>query len=239
VISRRLAMTMFGTTNVIGRGYPKSKPERTIVGVAEDARAVQLEFGGGQQYTPHDWKAARSRALVIRAKANVTGLTAPLKDAALAQSQRFVPEVRLVKTQYTETLSERRNFAIGVNALSCLTLLLATLGIFSVISYGINLRRKEIGIRIALGGQGWSLLTLLLRQLALPVAGASGLGMALGFIITKTIETQNPNASTLIALDPVLLVAVVGIVAVAVVVATIVPVRRAFRIDVLESLRHE
>jgi hypothetical protein len=88
-----------------------------------------------------------------------------MENSARNTDDGFNPEVRLVKTIYEDRLRDERNRGLAVAGLAGLTLLLASLGIFSVVSYGVTLRRKEIGIRLALGAGRRSIARLLMKNL--------------------------------------------------------------------------
>jgi predicted permease len=241
LISRRVAMAMFGSLDIAGSGYPRSKPLATIAGVVEDARVVRIEeTEGGQMYMPLNWKEAsgqaQGHALLVRARSNVERLVTPIVSAARLHDERFVPQVRLVKTEYENRLRDERNRSLAVSALGSVSLLLASLGIFSVVSYGAALRRKEIGIRLALGANGRVIVGLLIEQLMRPVLIATAVGLAIGLIVGKIVQTEQANIRLF---DPGLLIFLAVVVLFSGAAASLIPTLRALRSDVLQALRHE
>jgi predicted permease len=238
IVSRRLATALYDSVNVIGRSFPKSKPKYTIVGVVEDARVATLDDSrGAQAYFPINWNEDRPRALVVRARGQVENLIALLKNTARSYDGRAVPEVRLLQSRYDEIVADRRTFTAVATGLASLSLALASLGIFGVVSYGASVRRKEIGIRLALGASRASVFKCLGDPLLAPVLLATVAGLGGGFVLTKIVESQNPGTSNLIAVDPLLFAGVVLMVAVCVVAAITAPTVRASRTDVVEALR--
>jgi putative ABC transport system permease protein len=134
------------------------------------------------------------------------------------------------------SLAERR-FSMEIVGLFALTaLLLAALGVYGVISYMVNERTHEFGIRVALGAQRTNLLSMVLRQgLGLALAGtAVGLVAALiaSQAMTGLLYGVRPT-------DPMTFFGVAVLLIVVALVACYIPARRAFRVDLMSALRHE
>src|SRR5439155_11150994 len=92
VISRRLAMEMYGTLDVIGKGFPKNRPQETIVGIVGDARLAQSEDPNGAAfYAPLNPKRS-SRTLIARAKANPEHLLPLMRESARAYDDKILPD---------------------------------------------------------------------------------------------------------------------------------------------------
>jgi ABC-type antimicrobial peptide transport system permease subunit len=117
-----------------------------------------------------------------------------------------------------------------------MALLLGVVGIYGVIAYAVSQRRREIGIRLALGAQPGSLRGMFVRHaLVLAMIGATiGLGAAVG--LTRLMASLLYDVSPL---DPVTYVAVAVVLMGAAVVASYLPARRAARVDPVEALRAE
>lgn len=123
---------------------------------------------------------------------------------------------------------------VGLFAL--LALVLAVTGVYGVLAYGVSRRQREIGVRMALGASPGGVVTLVLRRgLAIAAAGAAG-GLLAAVLLTRYLASLLVDVSNL---DP--LVFAVGTLALvaAAITASLIPARRAARLDPLRSLRTE
>jgi predicted permease len=121
-------------------------------------------------------------------------------------------------------------------AFSAIGLALVIIGVFSVMGYTVALRTREIGIRVALGAQQKSILSLVLFNGFRLVAVGIGLGLVASYALTRFLATQIPGVS---ATDPATFAAVVAIVVSTGLTACLLPARRAAQTDSLTALRHE
>jgi ABC-type antimicrobial peptide transport system permease subunit len=115
-------------------------------------------------------------------------------------------------------------------------LLLALLGVYGVLAYSVTLRRREFGIRIALGSGKSALTGLVLRQAALPVLLGTGVGLAMAIIALRWVLSLLYNRPVM---DPIAVGGSVVLLLVAATVAAIVPARRAASTDPMRALRME
>ena len=178
IISRRLALAMYGSLDVLGEGFPRSaSTRRTIVGISKDAPLLKPgAMTVAEQYTPIGLDDYAGALLLARSRGNPASLAAPMRAAARASDRRVIASTWLMRTSYEERVRSR-SFASAVAGITgMLALVLACFGIFGVVSYGVAMRTKEIGIRRALGATGTSVMTMVMRQLALPV----GIGILSG-----------------------------------------------------------
>jgi len=121
-----------------------------------------------------------------------------------------------------------------VGAFAGLALLLASLGLYAVLSYGVAQRRREIGLRIALGANAGSVVGMIVKRgVALTLAGlAVGLGLAWAAARAMSALLFGIGAS-----DPATLIGMVGLLIVIALVASSVPAIRAARVDPMQALR--
>jgi putative ABC transport system permease protein len=134
------------------------------------------------------------------------------------------------------TTAPRRfnTWLLGVFAI--VALVLAALGIYSVISYSITLRTQEIGIRMALGAQRAVILTMVLRKGMLLTFAGTVIGLAGAFVLTRWMSSMLFGVS---ASDPATYAIVVFVSLGAALLACSIPARRATRVDPLVALRYE
>jgi ABC-type antimicrobial peptide transport system permease subunit len=221
-----------------GRGAPLST---TIIGVVGDAvygslrdvtppteyaPLTQFEFGG---------PALSDVTLTIRSSAGSPMLMARSVSAALtAVDHDLVFTFRPMTDQVGASLTQERLIAVLSGFFGALALLLAGLGLYGVTSYGVNRRRTEIGIRMALGAAPASVVRLVLTRVSILV----GLGVLVGASVS--IWASKFVAALLYGLeprDPITLVLSAAVLATVGAVAGWVPAHRASRIDPAEVLR--
>lgn len=237
IISRRLALQMYGTTDVLGKGFPRSRPEQTVVGIAGDARLIKfLATNTAELYKPISPDEYPYLLLIARASKNPAKLLGPMRSAARAADQRVLAEARTMLSDFERRIRGPRLASSIAACTALLALFLACLGIYGVVSYGLNLRAKELGIRVALGADRPSLARLLLRQLMWPATVGAAIGLAAAFPVGKTLSNEPlylaPFDAT-VNLSVVLIFGALGG------LAALVPIARALRANAVQALRHE
>jgi ABC-type antimicrobial peptide transport system permease subunit len=220
-------------------------PLLEIVGVARDGRYESLfEDPSPWIFLPASFPQLRDsgltfRTILVRAASRrdmasiVDGLRA---EVATLDARIPVADVAIAEHNKDFVLLFPRLAAALGTILGILALVLATLGIYSVMTYSVNQRTKEIGIRMALGARAADVLRLVLQQaLALVVTGVVA-GSITAFAVTRLLEGFLYGVT---ASDPSTFVAtVIGLVSVAL-LATLAPARRATRVDPMVALRYE
>ncbi|MGD0772649.1 MAG: ADOP family duplicated permease [Candidatus Solibacter sp.] len=248
VINQSAARALFGGENPIGRLIHEDAASYTVIGVTHDVRSgwlpaipvptvfLPLTAGG----------LARSRTPTATVLVRVAGGTAPLAAVRDAMASLH-PDLTIFNVQtMRENLDRINAFAEWSTAvyfvLGLFSLLLASIGLGGVTAYAVAQRRKEIGIRMALGARGRQVQGLVMREgTALVVVGSiCGLGgaMALRRAFSALSESlakgfaQPPLDYSLLAGAPLLLAALA-------LAACYLPARRATRIDPVAALREE
>jgi len=131
------------------------------------------------------------------------------------------------------SLMGRRSPVMLSLSFGVVALFLSALGIYGVLAYLVTQRRREFGIRIALGSSAGAIFELVLREGLLLIGGGFALGAVGAILLRKSLETQLFGVS---AADPVVLAAVTALLAVVAVTACALPARRATRIDPIVAL---
>ena len=158
------------------------------------------------------------------------------REVASIDPRQPVTSVKMMTDVVHATTAPRRLNTLLLGAFAAIALVLATVGIYSVISYSVTLQTQEIGIRMALGAQRSSILRMVLKKgIVLTVVGAAiGLGAAFG--LTRWMSSLLFGVS---ASDPFTYAAVLVIALGAALLACSIPARRATRVDPLVALRYE
>ena len=235
IVSRRVALEMFGTTDVIGRRYPKDEPRWSIIGLAGDAHLINLQAtDAGEQYLL--LRDVASASLLVRAADSPETLLTPLRQATRSADARVVPEIRLMRDDFDRTASNARTTSSVAGAVSFLALVLVCLGLFGVVSHGARARTKEVGIRLALGARSSGIVRMLLRQSMWAIGAGLALGLAGGAILTRLFSGA---PFYLEPRDPAAYGAAIAVLATTTAVAAMLPAWRALRANPLRALRQE
>lgn len=235
IVSRTLALAMYGSLDVLGRGFPRLKPEATIVGVAGDAHAIKVEsVHTSELYRPLAAAEYVGAILIARARGDAATLAPVLREAAAIDS-RVLPGVGLLRDLFERRVSGTR-MASGIAAgTGLLTLIIACLGIFGVVSYGATLRIKEFGIHLALGAESGSIVRLVVRNIIRPVL----IGMTLGVAAAGPIGVALSSSPIQVeAADPAAYAGALALFVVAALTAALLPAIRVLKSDPIQSLRH-
>jgi predicted permease len=237
IVSRRLALRLYGSIDVIGKGFPQPHSKRTIVGVAGDAAlfARQDQFSG-EEYVPLSSAQYAEAVLVARSRNGAESLLHPLRQAARLADGRVLPKTVVLTSAYETRFRAPRLARLISGLVATLVLALACLGIGGVVAYAVKVRTKEIGIRRALGADARRVCGLLLRQLTIPVGIGVTAGTALGIAASQVLARDPFYLTAPDARGSVLAIIVFVLAAL---IAALAPVSRALAIDPVRALRHE
>jgi len=244
IINETAAKKFYSGKNPIGMTY-RTRMGGTewasveIVGIAQDAKYRNLrDVVPPTAYLPfsQNTPAGLTAAFVVKTGAGIAGITPAITNAFSGISKDITLTYRTFDSQVQDSLVQERLMATLSALFGVLALTVAAVGLAGLVSYSVNRRRAEIGIRAALGASPGSLVWLVLKD----VAVLTGLGLVIGAVVS--MATGRYVATMLYGLtpdDPATL-AIAGIALVAVsVVAGYIPARRAARIDPMECLRSE
>jgi hypothetical protein len=240
IVSHRLALEMYGTLDVLGHGFPrsaaqKSEGEATIIGVAGDAHSIKIDANNvAELYLPLNVKDFSEVFLVARARSDADRLPPILREAATLDP-RVIPAARTMREDFDRRMRGPRMAGAIASGIGVLTLALACLGIFGVVSYGVALRTKEIGIRVALGAAQPALLRSIVGQVLTPV----GVGAVIGFLLAvPTGLVLRSEPFYLENGDPVAFAAALAMFAAAGAAAALWPAYQMLRRNPVDALRH-
>src|SRR2546429_204649 len=157
----------------------------------------------------------------------------------LAGSDQPIFNVETMQQIVSESMSSQRFPMILLGAFAALALLLASVGIYGVISYSVAQRIHEIGIRMALGAHKRDVFRMVVGQgLALALAGLA-IGVVAALILTRVLSSFSLLLYGVGASDPVTFITVSVMLLFVTVVACYIPTRRAMRVDAMVALRYE
>ncbi|HEX6047039.1 MAG TPA: ABC transporter permease [Pyrinomonadaceae bacterium] len=242
VISESMAKRFFPNGAPLGKRFgingPNSADQLEVIGVVKDAKYGNLkEQFRPMAYYPHSQSPDVLGNLVVRSSGSVSAI-APQIRQVLRQVDRNLPvdDVVTLEDHISRSLVQQKLVARLATFFGLLALLLACIGLYGVMSYGVARRTNEIGIRMALGARGSSVLWLVLRESLVLVIVGLVVGVLASLAVTKTAASLlyelKPNDPLTIAAATLLLAAVSAL-------AGYLPARRAARVDPMVALRDD
>ena len=242
ILNQAYARELFGGENPVGRwiGYEKAPHDHEflVVGEAGDARVDGPEWPAPPVlYLSIDQNPAPIHSLQVRTRGLATSAAVQIRQTLHDfDSQLPVTKIAPLGEELDDGLTRQKLLARLTGAMAGLTLALAALGFYGVMSYRVARRRAEIGIRMAMGATRWQVQKLILQQtLVLLLAGVAP-GLALTGAATRIARSF--LVGTAGANWEVIGIAVVTLAAVGL-AAVLIPARRAASIDPTEALRAE
>jgi putative ABC transport system permease protein len=210
----------------------------TIVGVVGDAKQYWLhEEQRPQMYDAYSQDPGLFATAVIRTSVEPLGLTESVRQAIWkVDADQPMWKIRTVEFLVNRSTADRKFLMALMGIFATLALLLTIIGLYGVISYLVNQRTQEIGIRMALGAQLRDIMGMVLKQGMVLVLAGVGLGLAAAWLLTRLMTTLLYEVS---ATDPLTFGSISLLLVAVALIACYVPARRATKVDPLVALRYE
>src|SRR6202161_2008603 len=244
VINQEFARHFFGNTNTIGKKvrdvYPGNPQEMGIVGVAADAKYNSLrEKTPTRIYAPYFnpmWE--HSYAIYeIRTLTDSASVSGALRQIVRDSSPALPAiEIKTMPGLVDDSLHTDRFIARLAGVFGFLAMLLASIGLYGIMTYTVARRTRDIGIRMALGAQPGGVLWLVLRETLLLVLIGVAVGLPVAFAGTHLLKSMLFGLGLV---DPVAIVVSTMALAAIAALAGFLPARRAMRVDPIIALRYE
>ena len=245
IIDNKLAAKYWPGEDAVGKAIlmdepkPGQQPPPTlVVGVLHEIK----NYGVDQPVLPEIFVPFAQRPgagghLVVRSTLDSAVVQGAIRSAAQSLDADLpIFDIRSLDSFVAENTASRRLSVLLLSLFAGLALLLAAIGIYGVMSYGVTQRRREIGIRIALGAEMSDVIRLVVRQGALLAILGLGTGilgaLAATRLIARLLFGVRPH-------DPLTFLAVACLLSIVAVVASYIPARRAAKIDPIIALRYE
>jgi predicted permease len=240
VVSHSWARRYFPNESAVGRqlieGGCYDCPRTTIIGVVGDVKNIGLAESEDAVYGPLDQARARSMNLVVRSTAGTAAALRALRENVHALD----PELPLVEStiaeRFDDSLADPRRWTVVLAAFAGVGVALAALGIFGLMSYVVRQRRREIGVRLALGAQPGTVTRLIIARGVRYAVVGSGVGLVVTLLLVRRLETL------LFGVSPTDVRTITGVAALLLAVALVacwLPGRRAGRISPVEAISTE
>ena len=242
VINDGLARRFFPDVDPVGQrlnmGNRESPTWREIVGVVAEARYFGIRGDSRDAlYLPYDQAPVGSFFVALRSTRDLKALSGELRGAVAELDPLLaVARLRPMESLVAGALGPDRFVTVLLMLFSGAALTLAVVGLYGVVSYGVGLRFREMGVRMALGAKGGDIRGLVLRSSLGPVALGLAVGLIGGAILTRLMENLLFGVS---ATDPWTFSLVTLILSGVAAFASLVPARRAARVDPIQVLRAE
>ena len=246
LVNETFARRVFGDTNPIGRRVSgwQNGPEREwreIVGVVGDVRAFGQEGDlAPELYAPHtqanySWWAAHQRSLAFIVKSAQGSAVVPSVRAAMRRIDPLLPlyDVQTMDDVQTQANANRRFNTLLLSMLGATGLILAAIGIYSVIAFFVNQRTQEIGVRVALGASAASVVAMVMRQALVLALTGIVIGGVASYWATRVLNNLLFQTTSK---DPLAFAAGAGVLLFVALGASLIPARRAARVDPVQAL---
>jgi ABC-type antimicrobial peptide transport system permease subunit len=216
-------------------------PLTTIVGIVADAKHISLrEETTPEMYVPYDqkvWPSMLNMRVALRTKSEPTAMTGSVREAIRSLDPDLpLAKVATLTTLVDDSMTQPRFAMLALASFGVLALVLASIGMYGVISYSVSQRTQEIGIRIALGAGRGTVFAMVVGQ----GARLAGIGIAIGLL--AALGVTRLMAAFLYGVqptDPLTFVTVSLLLAAIALLACYVPAHRATRVDPMMALRYE
>ena len=236
LINETMARTLFPGDTALGKVI-RACGDRHVVGVVGDVRHLALEQGSGMEmYLPmRQCNDMASVDLVIRTKLDPAQF-APALRAALRPIVTNLPgkDFRTLQAVVDTAVSPRRFVVMLLGGFALFALILASLGIYGVVSYSVSQRTQEIGIRMALGASAGIVQASIVRQTLALAAVGMALGTAASWVLARLLKGLLYSVT---ARDPATFLGMLVVLTSVAAIAGYLPARRASRIDPSVALR--
>lgn len=242
VVNQAAARRFFGTEAPIGRRFHLGGPEEDgdwieVVGVVGDTRNRGLDTRPEPEIfgSTHQVPGGNQFFLIVRATSDPMDLLPSIRQTVAAMdSDQPIYAIRTMKEALTASVAPKRIATLALSFFAAFALLLASVGIYSVVAFGVTERTREIGLRMALGAEGDSVLRLVVRQALLPVAVGAFFGIGLALVLRGFLQSLLFQVS---GTDPLTFSWVTVLLLAVALAASYLPARRASRMDPVEALR--
>ena len=238
LVNETMARRVWPGRDPVGQQLIIGRTDWRVIGVVGNVRHSSLEEEASlEMYLPITQQGTGSVDLVVRTKLPMESVV-PGVRGVLRNIDANLPtgEFKTLEGVVAQAVSPKRFVTALLGAFSMLAMILAALGIYGVISYSVNQRTQEIGIRVALGAQTVSVLKLVVGLgMKLALTGVA-LGLVAAIALTRVMKSLLYNVS---ATDPLTFCLIGSLLIGVALLACYIPARRAAKVDPIVALRHE
>src|ERR1051326_3485580 len=243
LVNQAFAQRFFPRGDVLGKriGFGCDRKEglcRTIVGVVGNIRQESItDNASAELYVPSAQFPINSMTLFVRTNANPLSFVPAVRSAVLGiDKNQPIFDVKTLAQRVSDATAVSRSLTVLFGAFALLSLVLAAVGIYGIVSHAVTQRTPEIGIRMAVGANAHDILQLILKHGVVLVFTGVAIGVAGAFALTRFLTTLLFGVT---ATDTLTFVAVSLVFFVIAMCASLIPARRGTKVDPLTALRYE
>ncbi len=237
IVSDSFARRQWPAQNPLGKLVGDGKVKDMVVGVAGDAHMNGLSNDDAvEQYWPMTQEQMPEMVVMVRVAGRVEGLPSTAKTISESLDPKLFPEIRQIKALYADNVRNIEMVAGAVTLIGVVAVVLAGVGLIGQVSFTVSQKTKEVAIRTALGASRKQVLKVLLGQFSWPV----GIGLVIGTAVASASSQVLRQALFGVSnLDPIAYAGAIGFLLVSIAAATLLPARRALRLNLSKALHYE
>lgn len=242
IISEKTAQQFWPGQDPIGKRLKpglstSSSPWREVVGIVKDVRQNDFVASPKRQmyFSYQQLKNIAANALVVRTNIEPMSLAVPVRNAIWSvDKDQTVADIDTMDHIVGQAVARQRFSMLLLGLFAALALLLASIGIYGVMSYSVAQRTREIGIRIALGARRADVLQMTVKQALKLVGTGMIMGLIAAFLLTRVLASLLFGISPT---DPITFIAISVVLLAVAILASYVPALRATKVDPITALR--
>lgn len=237
VVSKSFARANWPGQNPLGKLAGDSSSKNVVVGVVADAHMNALSDDDAmEEYWPLTPDQMAGMVVIARTEGAVEDLPAAAKSISKSLDPKLFPEIRFIRSLYSDSVAQIERIARAVTLIGFLALVLASVGVFGLVTFTVQQRTRDFAIRLALGATSRNILTAILGQFSTPAVA----GLALGIVSTAAASNLLRRALYGISnLDLIAYAGAVAFLAAILAVSALLPARQALRVNLLKALHYE
>lgn len=237
IVSDSFARSQWGSENPLGKLIGEGSVKDVVVGVAGNAHVNALgDDDAMEEYWPAGPEQMPRLVLIVRTAGAAESLPTAARSISEKLDPKLFPEIRRIKALYVDKVLQIERVAATVTLIGLVAAMLAGVGVLGLVSFTVRQRTKEIAIRLALGASSGNVLKAILRQFSWPIVigliVGTGTAAAGSTILRRVLYGVNN-------IDAIGYLGAIGFLMAMLALATLLPARRALKVNVSSALHYE
>jgi predicted permease len=232
ILSESLARKRWPAEDPIGKQWKNGKD--IVVGVVGNTRAMEFNNTDATEiYYPPSAERLPGMSILVRTTGDPAALLPTIKTIAGSVDPKLFPSITPLKAGFRKSVAQVEQIAMIVSMLGGIAIFLAVVGLLGLVTYAVSQRTKEIAIRLAVGAGRMEIFSSVLRRFAWPVLIGLAAGVAMSAGLSQIIRRGLFGIS---GLDPISYLGAIALLMTILIAAALMPLRRAFKIDIARIL---